>query len=494
MTSDTNSQSFQGSETSGAEVAFYPQGGDPVVINSTALSFDGRSNRDDNPSLLSASTAKQQGAPSGTWNVSVKPGRYDIGDSFFERVIDDDWVDVSFSRHGRKWHVMRGLVDDVQRSESVSGAGATSTVFTISGRDFGKVFETTPIWFNPYSTNALGGAAAIEAFGTENIIGDPLKAVRGFLIQFFEMLKGEGQATWKMPPTMSNVIGPIDGGDPDFISTVVFPENLYQPLFDTVGINQNYLMPEGMLWQLAKEWSDPLFNELFVDTVPRTLFGEDPPEPGKGWGTGDTEMRITFRNRPFPTTLGSADYFGSNFPLHIVNRKDLVPSQVGRSGMERFNAYYASPQLLQETLQASTDMLMPLWDLEGIGRHGLRRFDVDTKYQSASSDDLVLAEGMRHLVRDWYCMNPYLLNGTLSLGVGRPEIQIGSRLQVPGGRSEDENETYYVESAAHSWQPRPGIRSSFGVTRGWVGSDASYMDALYKVTDKYSLGTRQEST
>lgn len=474
---------FQGSETSGAEVVLYPQGGDPVVVNTTFTEFLGRSNRDENPSLISANTVKQMGAPSGSWNAVLKAGKKGTLTSFFDRVVDDDWVDISFYRHRRKWHVMRGLIDNVQRATAVSGSGATTETFIVSGRDFGKIFETTPVWFNPYSSNALGGEAAAKVFGVAEIVGNPLTAVKGFLIEFFKLLQGEGQATWLMPDTVPNALT-------DFISTVVLPEDLWEDIYGTVGINQNYLMPNGTLWQLAQEWCDPLFNELFVDTVP----GFRIDDVSEGVPETETEMRIIFRNRPIPTLLGTPDYFSSDFRTHIVPRQQILSGQISRSGDERFNAYFASPLLIQEALKINgVDALLPLWDLEDIQRHGLRRFDVSTKYASADVDDLVLSEAMRTTVRDWYCMNPYLYNGTFNLRLGRPDIQIGSRIRIPGAASEDDDERYYVESVTNNWSFGPGMRTDLGVTRGWKGSDQSYRDALNTVSGRYVVGQRQPS-
>ena len=481
---------FQGSETSGAEVILYPQGGDPVVVSTTYTEFLGRSNRDEDPSLISANTSKQMGAPSGNWSAVLKAGRKGNLTSFFDRVVDDDWVDISFYRHRRKWHVMRGLIDNVQRQTVVAGTGATSEVFTLTGRDFGKIFEITPVWFNPYSTNALGGEAASRVFGVAEIVGNPLTAVKGFLIEFFKLLQGEGQASWRMPDKVPNVRGPTGEANPDFLSTVVLPEDLWEDLYSTVGINQNYLMPNGTLWQLAQEWSDPLFNELFVDTVPGFLIDD----VSQGVTEKDTEMRIIFRNRPFPTLLGTPDFFDSEFPLFTVPRQQILSSQISRSGDERFNAYFASPLLIQEALKINgVDALLPLWDLEDVQKHGLRRFDVSTKYASADADDLVLSEAMRATVRDWYCMNPYLYNGTFNLRAGRPDIHIGSRIRVPGSQSADYDETYYVESVAHAWNFGPGLRTDLGVTRGWKGSDDSYLEALNTMTSRYAIGQKQPS-
>ena len=57
------------------------------------------------------------------------------------------------------------------------------------------------------------------------------------------------------------------------------------------AINSNWLCPNGNLWSLAKEWSDPMFNELILG-----LYNRDDPrpdldlEPGKELQVGDSKM------------------------------------------------------------------------------------------------------------------------------------------------------------------------------------------------------------
>jgi len=487
LSETSNRPGFQGSETSGAKVVFYPQKGDPIVVNSAQVSFDGRSNRDKKPSLLGVNTNKAMGAASGTWDITLKEGKHSVGDSFFNKITDDDWVDISFTRHGREWHTMRGLVDTVRRVRNVSGTGATSTIFSVVGRDFGKIWEVTPIWFNPYSDNHLKGAASTQVFGIPEIIGSPLIGVQGFLLKFYKLLQGEGTLVWRILKGMPNT-------KEDFIQSITFPEDLYSEDFPIKGINQNFLMPGGMLWQLAKEWSDPTFNELFVDIVPingtQTL--------ARGLPVTDTEMRVTLRNRPFPTAWAgrNSDYFNEQkIPLNLVHREQLVNDDIGRGGLERYNLFEAVP-LMQQELQKELGavLVMPLLHLGDISRHGIRRFDASTKYISTDGRDLVLGSRRRERVRDWYCLNQYLLSGTLNLAIGRPDIRIGSRIRIPGKQGPAADETYYVETVGHSWQFGGSTKSTFGVTRGWIGTDAEYLTALNDMAIEYTEAQPLPST
>jgi len=108
-----------------------------------------------------------------------------------------------------------------------------------------------------------------------------------------------------------------------------------------------------------------------------------------------------------------------------------------------------------------------------------------------SLDYTKMVRDMRYLLRDWYCMNPYFYSGSIELAHGRPDIKIGCRVRIPGAalsnNQEQPTETYYVETVNHVWQFGSGMRTILGVTRGWLGTDGSYMAALSTIADRYQL-------
>ena len=98
-----------------------------------------------------------------------------------------------------------------------------------------------------------------------------------------------------------------------------------------------------------------------------------------------------------------------------------------------------------------------------------------------------MADTQRRIIRDWYCLNPYYLSGTLNLKIGRPDIKIGCRIRVPGAASEDEDESYYVEQVSHNWTFGSSVKTTLGVTRGWIGTDDHHLDRLKKVVAPYTM-------
>lgn len=473
---------FQGSETSSVEVTVYPQQGDPVVLTNYAeRSLQGRNQYEKSPSIVAVNTDKTMGAAAGSWSVTCKPGR---NDEIFDRIRDDDWVDITFRRHGKRFLVMRGLVDDVMRTRATGGTGATTKSYTISGRDFGKIWEVTPIWFSPWAAENVSGAVSQRVFvGAEGVLGDPVIAVTGYLSGMLEALADVGRAHWQLPPGLPQSVS-------KFIDEVSFDLDAFPTKYREngsealVGLSQNWLMPSGNLWQLGKEWSDPLFNELFTD-IRRSGTSFDQMRPGEELLPDDAQMTVVFRERPFPNLDEGRNSPWFKLPTFEIARQDIVSDTIGRGGAERYNAFFVAPQLTQELLDSGgIDLAEPLWNPAEISRHGLRRFDVSSKYSSANANLLTISRNQRERIKDWYCLNPYLLTGSIQLGLGRPDIRIGSRLLIPSTGKEP-RETYYVEQVTHDWVFGRGTRTSLGVTRGFRGTDDELLNQLTEVAASY---------
>ncbi len=468
---------FQGSESSGAEVVFYGQEGDPITLHGGSVPTTGRKRGDKEPSLISVGTNKQMGVASGQWSVTLKQPK-GIDKSIFDLILDDDWIDISFYRHWRKWHVMRGLVDEVREAKAVSGTGTTTEAYTITGRCFGKIWEQTPIFFSIYTDDVVTGGIAYQVFtGATNVLGSPDKAVEGYLFGFLKAIGDVGRANWVIPAGIPNIGGSF--ADNAFYDTWDFTNT--PPRY---ALNPNFLNPQGTLWQLAQEWSDPMFLELFTDTLPGA-WRELTSNIDEMYDNEITRMYVILRDRPFPTIEQGKDSPWFSLPLFEIPRQMVTDHEIGRGGHERYNAFFVSPQLTQSLLGMGTmDLVKPLWNKDDIFHHGLRRFDITSKYLPDDMDLATMTNAQREQVRDWYCLNAYMFSGTIGFGMGLPNLRIGTRLRIKDA-DENKDETYYVESVSNNWVFRQGVKTSAGVTRGWVGTDDSYMAALTRMTENY---------
>lgn len=490
---------FQGSETSSVEVDIYQHGDDPVVLYSDGGLFNLQGRRKDDPShcVIAVQTTKALGQASGQFSITLKPSS--IAEEIFQWLVDDDWIDLVFYRHDQPWHVMRGLIDEIRRVKAIGGTGATTTMYTITGRDFGKIYEITPVWFSPHATfEIVTAAVAHRVFeGLDKMQGAPPDAVKAFLQDFLEELSNEAGVNWNPPGGMPAIT------NNSFRQSVKFAVDNYQDVPSRKQFNANGLQPNGTLWQLAVQASDPLFTEVYADLLPDA----DPFSPrlaaGEPLDLGEALMTVVVRDKPFPTSEQTeliADWL--TIPIAEVPRQQIISSDLGRSGFERFNTFFAAPLLNQEAAAGNgVALIAPLIDTTEIRRHGMRRFDVQS--QMHPSLDLLdrsdrwtsLIEEQRNIIRDWYALNPYLLSGTLTLGVGRPDIRIGTRIQIPGFEdNESDFETYYVEQVSHNWAYGKGTQTTLGVTRGWIGTDDSYQDKLEELASKYTVPVRRKDT
>lgn len=500
-----NKPGFQTSHTTGVEVTVYSHADDPILSgkNGEVFAFRGRNEKSDSPSVFSVSTDKTLGAAAGTLTVEVKdPGN-------LTRVLaDDDWIDISFISGGHIFHTMRGVVESFRESETTGPNGATVKTVQITGRDFGVVFDKTKIWFNQFRAENAGFSKTIDIFGALNAAGTPVQCVERILFGFLETLATSDppRANWLLPKGMP-------GRQETFPDTVLFVAQGFRNDPERYAVDQQLMDPSGQgVWNLAQEWSDPQFCELFCDLAavnasPLTneeaalnrllnaggrdevsadvFFGNLQMQPHREYRVEDTGMAVFFRDRPFPTLRDGRGSPWFKLPTAELAPQDIVQRNLGRGGTERFNAFFAAPRAIQQLNAAGLDLVGPLWDVESVARHGLRDFSVDSRYIATENNLFTMSEAMRQIARDFHCLNPYFWNGTLALGSLRPDIRVGQRLRVRGSSS-DEDITFYVEQVTHNWR-LTSARTTVGVTRGWIGTDDSYMTALERVAARYTL-------
>lgn len=516
-------QGFQGSETSRAEVTIYSHGDEPGLFQlGDKFTLHGPFATGGAPTLVRVETNKSLGVAAGTFSFDVKADR--AGLSIVGSVSDDDWVDIVFTRWGVKTHVMRGQIDDIRRATVVDASGATTDVLRISGRDFGRIFELTPIWFDIITDGALGaGATARVLESNAAFFADPATTTESLLAGFLSEVQGIGRANWELPPSLPSLIAEADG-------TATFAKNIC--FFDTDFVNHpersnaiDFSIFPGenqSIWEFAMAWADLPICEVYTDllatftegapviadtgkpqpsfSVPRDTVDystpqNDPIEP-VNLDPDLSVMSVVFRDRPFPTLtrvkddgvtpepISEGPWF-TRLKVYEVTPQHVTFRDVGRSGAERKNAFYAAPRLVHELTGGYFDYNGPLWNPDDMKRHGFRRDDTTFNYVSGAGGDLLkLSQIYRQRMRDFHCMNHLFLHGSIMLGHGRPDIRIGHKLRILGA-TEDENETYYIETVKNAWALAGGVRTTVGVTRGWVGSDLLLIETFNEIVSAY---------
>lgn len=497
---------FQGSDKSGVEVSFYSHGSDPIYnqngikggihLKGKGLTFEEDFTLDSASMVSNLSWTKSLGPASGNFSIDVKTRKPDV---FLKGLMDDDWLDIVFTQHNRKYHVCRGLIDTIRENRGVNN-GATEKTITITGRDFGKVWESTAIFFNIFIGLGVGGGSIINRFASnDSIYGNVERTINAFLFAFLQEL-GESEranARWAMPPGMPG----ISSRNPAikfFRDCVLYNSDFYTDQPKRRAFHPGFIDPElwgsNTLWDFAKEWSDPFFCELFTDIVNSTT-NLQPGADGQLL-PDQSSMGVFVRDKPFLSSVtkdkngNTLDMLQSpwfSLPLFTVVRQECGNDNLGRGGEERFNTIFVKNAATAEYSDNNIEISKPLWYPDDVVKRGIRRLDVTSNYHQADSDNLSMITTQRELLRDWYGLNPYFINGTLPLIHLRPDIRIGSRLRIPGRASDgDEDETYYIEGLTHQWSLGNG-KTSLTLTRGWQGNDRSLIQAVSRLKSLYTL-------
>ena len=474
-----NTLGFQGSETSSVEVTIYHQGNDPVLLTGEprAVHFRGGAIGDKEASVIAVNTKKSMGSSSGSFTVTLKPSQL-MGRSipFLEDTIaDDDWIDITFFRHGRPFHTLRGIVETVSRSVSVSGQ-TTTREYTIQGRDHGAVFDRTQVFYDKFS-GELPVQVTIGLFDASTALGTPSQLVEKILYGYMAAQADFGRANWVLPRGMP-------GSQATFAQTLFFANQFQEDFAPRRCIAPQLIDPSGIgIWQLAQEYSDPTFTELFTDLVADA--GATPFAPDEESSPGETEMAVIYRDKPFINTVDGTSSPWFALPLVEVPRSHITKSNTSTTTNDRYNAFFVTPSLFQDNV--TRGLTGPLWDKDSMKRHGLRMMNVDSRY--TADNDPQFVEYLRERVRDWHCLSAYFHSGSLTLGRLYPDIRLGTRVRIPG-ESLTEQMDYYVESVAHMWRAGSAGRTDLGVTRGWRGGDTDQLRTLERVASLYTQEVR----
>lgn len=446
--------------------------------------------------IIGGQTSKKFGAASGTWKLTIKKDPQ-LGSRSMLRTLwrdpEDVWVKIKFLVDGQVIDTMLGLIDSIQETTQRSGQGQRSETYTITGRDFGKVFEQARLFVNFYH-NPQSPVRAVTALarllhqgqGT-NIANTPEFFVR-LLVEEWIANGNVAEAQWRMPKSLSGM----------FFGRFVDMDYGIEPMSDLE--NGIAIAPElfkvdnsmGSLWDSMQQYSNPALNELYVDYAPST--GIRSPKR-----LDDQIPAVWLRERPFPTRSDDGRTQHAKWdrlPTHVLKTSDVSSRNIAKGGAShRFNYWtvqlqgpgsegYGVQNFLQEGIdgvQPGFPGNIPIWSDQSIQLHGVRPYTLSSRFlpvplgEEAKSELLRSRNNMFRLaarflkkVHDWYVIAPFELSGTIATSRVFPEIRIGHRVK------EERNEgtiVYYVEGVQHTYNyPGPG-KTTLTLTRGEYEGD-----------------------
>lgn len=487
--------------------------------------------------IIGFNSTKSLGPAAGTWSLTIKKPKQGPtsllkhGPEGLWRDPEDVWVRILVAVNGEVVDTVLGLVDSISEDTRRTGSGQRSETYTISGRDIGKVFETTPLFVNFFHDPArpIRSQGAIVATFTEQLVGTPAHFVR-VLVETWLGNDGTAEVPWLLPgglgggPFFSPNV-PVGGGSFGSRLALEAPGQFGIQAMDSLAHGEA-IAPTLMqldqggakLWDTLQEYANGVMNEIFVDLAPARREG----------GATALVPTLTLRERPFPTRSSdgrTTDHTRwHHLPTHRLSRRDIKHRSLAKGGAaHRFN--YWKLQLngigtegfnVDEILQRGVDGVpsghpgnIPIFNTESISRHGVRVYTASTRFvpffyrsrasaadgeevreeEQAQGSFFRLVAAWLKKIHDWYAVAPYELSGTLETTRLLPKIRIGQRVveQRPGG-----DITYYVESVSHSWTYPYDGSTSLMVTRGELEGD-DLLDYVYGQYENPQALTAEEA-
>ena len=456
--------------------------------------------------IVAVSTSKAFGSASGSFSITIKkPREMQSGKSWMHLWPDpeDTWVRISFVVDGQTIMTMWGVIDSISEDVARSDAGARAETYTITGRDFGKVFEELKLWMHPYSAGIPNSMAAHTRLTSPYLTGTPESFVRA-LTEMWLGNNGIAEKQWELPISLgagtfydvlnrSSTIQEMNGGNG-------YTEDMSLLIPDGGGSN---------LWDTLQEYCNGLMNEMWVDLA---------PDPESANSLLALKPALYLRERMFKTREDNRRWDGLR--TRVLKLNDVQRRSVSKGGAtNRFNFWILTggflgsrqrPYVLGDGSGELKPGGFPIVNRASIRKHGVRKWEQATSFlpwdapaatasvPAAGTTYLTLAANWLKKLHDWYAIAPMQLSGSISTTRIFPEIRIGERLKE---ERQDGSIFYYVEGVDHSWSYPGAGTSMITVTRGEYEAD-NLLEKLYldydvpvrtteTCLDEASLATRE---
>jgi hypothetical protein len=442
-----------------------------------------------NNDIVRCSVNKDKGSHAGSFSMLLKAGKVgkDTDEystkpmiNYIEKVSPGDWVIIYMSKTdtkvGKKNIKMLGIVEKVTIEEVDNPqTGVPSQYFSITGKDFGKVFETQ-IFHNP----VMNAEQAATYFGADflsdslKIVGasatptpdEVIKALVSFYYGGLFSKKNTEHELWYIPPSLAAYFG-VDiqtKTKPSFID--IFDYTTFVGLAGGQGISKGKLpgnviiqnLPaSGSIWQVLSYYSNAALNELFcdLDFTPKGL-----------------KPSLIFRQLPYSVSSGNLK-ISTSVPaekrsfLHALRRTSFDSSIIKRKSLsmtdaERINHIVVVPRIETPYPEAYKSAINP----PSVQRHGLRSLVVETPYAANKSEAFVAYCNLCvDLLSEWFFNSERYYNGVVSVEGLDEHVSVGSNIYIS-----DIKQLFHVEGYTHTYEQfasgNISFVSDFSVIRG----------------------------
>lgn len=451
-----------------------------------------------NNDILRCTVSKDKSSHAGTFTLVLKAGRVgNDGESFSTRdhidytkaVRPGDWVAIYITKDRGPNEVpktgmkMLGIVEQVFIEEFDNPTtGAPSQNFVISGKDFGKVFESqiffSPIMNSNTAAGILGGDFLNDSLKAVSKTPTPspddvIKALISFFYGGALAEKNREHETWFVPPSVAALFGvnTQTKTKPSFID--IFDYNSRVGLEGGNGAIKGKLPGQtvikslptsGTIWQVLSYYSNALLNELYCDLVP-TASGLKPT--------------LIFRQLPYSVSAGGLKIntpvgqdkrtFLHALPKTTINSSQIRRKAVSKADAERINHVVVIPRVDTPFPFGYKSALNPT----SVQRYGLRSLTVETPYAANGPETFEsYCKLCVDLLVEWFFNNEDYYSGTITVEGLNTQVPLGTNLFI-----EDIGQLYHVEGYVHNFEQmadgRTFFTTNFSVIRGCAISGQS---------------------
>jgi hypothetical protein len=464
--------------------------------------------------IIRCNITHNKSSPSGTFSVVLKKGKQVSGGQNLQENIDyvqavhpGDWIAIYMKKNGDisdselnkttadSGFKFLGIVENVRYVEVDSpDKGAPRLEYIITGRSFGKVFETS-LFFNPQvnsqTIQTILGAKFLTNSPT-NLGGNNPGVVVKKLIEFFMgggATKSSGaNDNWYIPRGVAlkfkspKQVKSRGNSFSDILNTNQIGLHRYTgnkfrsagPLPGAVLVKS--LPSSGSIWAVMQFLNNSIINEMYTELVPDT--------------DGKLKPAVVMRQLPFSNkrshetsiiaahqkynTQGISDgkfektYF-VDLPRHEIVSSDIIQKNIGKSEHERLNYAIVTPKIDSNTFDVG---YVASSNIPSVQRYGLKVFQGQTSYVLSQSVDGAGKDGIRNyceecvkLIQDWFFMSHNLYNGTIIVDGLDTHVPVGTNLYV-----KDDKQLFHIEGYTHNYEIADGANTAytteFRVSRG----------------------------
>lgn len=458
--------------------------------------------------IASVSIDKQINNPSATFQIQLLPSR-----NWRAKIFPGDWLgiylypDYQESKEflDTKNLVLLGNVDRVAKSLSRDEESDKLTLmYSVSGRNFGKIFETTDVWFDPYVAQEkivdtllineglpLSGSPNQQAMGILNVfLGGGGEGLKNLPVDEWESagndpaMKTSPLKQWVIPEELSQLVG-IEGSKTLSSEEIIFFDILSINMGKLPGFNvRNSITLEsnGSVWEMLQRSINPLVNEMYLEEV-RLQDGSVRPSfilQPRPIQTPFFEQQFGAANSGIIDLLDEAhkSLFDLSFENFVeISQGEIIYEDLGKDDHSRFNMWLLYPRAKTDYLHSIMSSLNtsglignPLVNRESVMRHGLRRFDQLMEYvhptetAAKSVPEIKLLKAFLVQLYDMHFANHLYEAGTLEC-TGILEAELGKCLVVQSGFDEA-SKIYYIEGYRHEFVYPNTWKTIFTLTHG----------------------------